>query len=51
MDENTVYILENDLEKKEITLTLPEGRNEITLSEKWAIMLLEQLTNHIQEWR
>lgn len=46
-----IYSIECDMEKREITITLPRGENQLTLSEDWAQALTTQLTNQIHEWR
>lgn len=44
------YIIENNLEKQEITIILPQGKNSITLSELWVHELIEDLTRQTHEW-
>ncbi|RPF48228.1 hypothetical protein EDD70_1043 [Hydrogenoanaerobacterium saccharovorans] len=45
------FTLENDLTKREITITLLPGHNSITLPEAWVYMLINQLKDHIHEWK
>lgn len=39
-----------DAEKREITITLPDGENQLVLPEKWAQLLIDQIADQIRRW-
>ena len=45
-----VYSIDADTEKHEITITLPEGQNQLVLPESWVHSLIDQLVNQTREW-
>lgn len=45
-----VYSIDADTKKHEITITLPEGQNQLVLPESWVHSLIDQLVNQTREW-
>lgn len=49
-EKHLCYIIENDIEKREITIMLSQGKDSITLPESWVYGLIEELTHQTHEW-
>ena len=47
---NSTYSIETDAEKREITITLPAGQNQLVLPENWVYTFTKKLTAPIYEW-
>lgn len=45
-----IYSIDTDTEKHEITITLPQGQNQLVLPESWVYSLIDQLVNQTREW-